>query len=289
LVDVFAIQNEIIQGVFQALSIITTNEEQQNLALRATNNLEAYNYFLQGQALSRTYTSETNEQARLAFQQAINIDPNYGRAYGAMAFTLAVDFLRGWTNAPTETLDRALSLAEQAVALNNTIPQTYWALGYVHFVRKEPKLAESAAMQSLKLAPNYADSYGLLALIYNNSGKPQKALEHINQAMQLNPYYTWDYLYNKARAYYHLNQYEQAIPLFEQAAQRNENVIPIKLMLAATYVNVQQQEDAEWIIEQILMLNPATTLNHVQKSTPIVDEKTRKKFLSDLQKAGLPD
>ena len=287
--EVFAVQSEIINGVFQALSIKTSDEENKRLAQRATRNLKAYDFFLEGQSLSRIYSKKTNEQARVAFHQAIKTDPGYGRAYGAMAFTLAVDFLRGWSDAPTETLDRALSLAEQAVALSDAIPQTYWALGFVHFVRKEPERAEAAIQKSIKITPNYADSYGLLALIYNFSARPELALDNINHAMKLNPYYSWDYLYNKAMAYYHLGQYETAIPLLEQAAERNENVIPIKLMLAAVYVNVNRQDDASWVIEQVQVLNPATTLEHVKKSTPIVDAKSLEKYLADLRNAGLPE
>ena len=149
---------------------------------------------------------------------------------------MAVAFRRGWTDTPIETLARALELAKKGVALDDSIPQTHWALGYVYLMRKELENAEAAAMQSIAVAPNYADGYGLLALINNNLGNPEKAIELINRGMQLNPYYTWDYPYNLGRAYYTLGRYEDAISELEKARERNENAAPIKLYLIASYV-----------------------------------------------------
>lgn len=287
--DFFSIQDELTNGLIQALAIKTSKQEQQNLAQHETNNLKAYDYFIEGQTHSKVYTKQSNEQAREAYFKAIKADPEYGRAYGATAFTLAVDFLRGWTDKPVETLDRALALAEKGVALNDAIPQTFWSLGYVHLIRMEFEQAEQVTRQSIRIAPNYADSYGLLALINNHIGNPDKALDYVNKGMQLNPYYTWDYLYNKGRAYYHLGQYDEAVLLLEKATERNENVVPVKLMLAASYVRSNRLDDAEWIIEQLHILNPATTISHIKKSIPIGNDELREKFLNDLRQAGLPE
>ena len=81
----------------------------------------------------------------------------------------------------------------------------------VYLMRRELEHAEAAAMRSIAIAPNYADGYGLLALINNNLGRPEKAIEQINKGIELNPYYTWDYPYNLGRAYYTLGRYEEAI------------------------------------------------------------------------------
>jgi tetratricopeptide (TPR) repeat protein len=107
--------------------------------------------------------------------------------------------------------------------------------------------------------------------------------------MQLNPFYTWDYLYNLGRAYYTLGQYEAAIDALEQARGRNENALPVKLFLTASYIKNGQQEDAEWEAEQIQMLSPMETISHTKQTIPVVDEKLMESFLEDLRKAGLPE
>ena len=287
--DVFTIQKEITNKLIEKLSLTLTTQEKQRLAQRATNNLLAYDFFLSGQRSSKLSTRDTKIQSAESYRQAINNDPAYGRAYGALAFILAVDYLRGWTDTPIETLDRAMVLAEQGVSLDNTIPQTHWVQGYVHLMRKEYLKAERAVKKAIDISPSYADGYGLLALIYNNLGNSQKAIEFAQKGMKINPYYTWDYLFNLGRAYYALNQYTEAIDVLEKAQERNERAVPVKLYLTASYIQSNRLDDAEWIVEQLKISNPNTTISHIDKTTPIANPSIKKQLLIDLQKAGLPN
>ncbi|MCF7982971.1 MAG: winged helix-turn-helix domain-containing protein [Thiohalocapsa sp.] len=287
--QVFEVQDEVTQSIVEALALRISDQEKQRLAQRSTDNLKAYDAFLEGQALSKLGTDESNQRAQLAYLRAIELDPSYGRAYGALAFTMAVAFRRGWTDAPLETMARALDLAKRGVALDDSIPQTYWALGYVYLMRKELEQAESAAMRSITVAPNYADGYGLLALINNNLGRPQKAIEQINKGVQLNPYYTWDYPYNLGRAYYTLGRYAEAISALEKALERNENAAPIQLFLIASYVQAGRVDDAEWQAEELQMVNPEETISHTDNAIPIADPGLKQAFLDDLRAAGVPE
>ncbi|MCK5387004.1 MAG: tetratricopeptide repeat protein, partial [Gammaproteobacteria bacterium] len=287
--EVFAIQSELTQQFINALTVKLTSHEKQQLVTRSTLNLQAYDHFLSGQRISKQRTKESNEQARIEYRRAIKLDPSYGRVYGALAFSMAVDYRRGWTDTPIETLDRALALAEQATLLDINAPQTYWVLGYVYMMRKELDAAERAAKQSIAIAPNYADGYGLLALINNHHGNAEKALKLIKKGMQLNPYYTFDYPYNLGRAYYSLGRYKEAITALEQAQERNENVMPVKLFLTASYIKTGRIDDAQWLVEQILVLTPGTTVSHIDKTIPIDNRKLKKVFLEDLRTAGLPE
>lgn len=287
--DIFAVQDEMTTSLINALAIKISTQEKQRLAQRATHNLKAYEYFQEGQRLSKDQTKMANAQAREAYLQAIAIDPAYGRAYGALAYTLALDYRQGWTNTPVENLERALSLAEQGVTLDGSIPQTYWSLGYVYLRRNDYKNALKAATESIRIAPNYADGYGLLALISNGMGQSDKALEYANRGMQLNPYYTWDYLFNVGFAQYFLGHYALAIESLEKAQERNENAIPVKLFLAACYVRADRMDDAEWVVEQLQVLNPEMTLSHTAKTGILSDPKLKIQLLNDLRKAGLPE
>ena len=287
--EVFAVQDEITTSLIEALAIKLSSQEKQHLAQRATNNLDAYEYFLEGQRLSREQTQQTNAQAREAYKRAIEVDPAYGRAYGALAYTLALDYRHGWTDTPVENLERALGLAEQGVVLDSSIPQTYWSLGYVYLRRNEYEKAQKAALDSIRIAPNYADGYGLLALINNGLGQPNKALEYTTRGMQLNPYYTWDYLFNVGYAHYMLGNYTQAIESLEKAQARNENAIPIKLILAASYAHIDRLDDAKWMVDEIRMLNEATTISHTANTITLSRPKLKTMLLNDLRKAGLPE
>jgi tetratricopeptide (TPR) repeat protein len=105
--------------------------------------------------------------------------------------------------------------------------------------------------------------------------------------MRLNPYYTWDYLYNLGRAYYSTGRYIEAIDTLEKARDRNENAMPVRLFLAASYVRAGRQDDAEWEVEQIEILNPSETVTHTKQSIPILNTELMESFLADLRQAGL--
>ena len=289
IVEVFAIQSEVTGNIVSAFDLQLSTLERQRLTHKTTNNLIAYDHFQEGQRISKLQTKESHSLARQSYRKAIEADPNYGRPYGSIAYLLAYSFRRGWTDAPIETLDRALNLAKKGIELDNSIPQTYWSLGYVYMMRQEYENAQKAVTQSINIAPSYADGYGLLALIYNMMGLPQKAIDHATRGMRLNPYYTWDYLYNLGRAYYTKGHYKKAIEVLEKARERNENAIPIRLVLATSYINSGRQDDAEWEIEQIQMLNPNETITHTKQSLPILNEDLMNAFINDLRKAGLPE
>ncbi|MDH5517108.1 MAG: winged helix-turn-helix domain-containing protein [Gammaproteobacteria bacterium] len=287
--DIFSVQNDVTQHLFKQFSIKTPTNEKTYLSPRMPANLAAYDHFLSGQRLSKQQSKTSHQAARNEYRQAVKLDPGYSRAYGAIAYTLAFDYRMGWTDAPLETLDRALSLAEQATLLDPASPQTFWVLGYVQLMRKQFDAAETAVTKAITLSPNYADGYGLLALINNSQGKAEQALNYVNKGMLLNPFYTWDYPYNQGRAYYTLGRYDEAIEVLEKAATRNENAIPIKLFLAVSYIHKDRLDDAEWIAEELLAINPEISVSYTAKTIPITRTDIKQSFLADLRKTGLPD
>lgn len=285
----FALQDELTEQIIESLSVTLSPKEESRLAHKATNNLLAYDHFLEGQRLSRVSTRETNIEAQAAYRRAIEADPAYGRAYGALAYNLSFSYLFSWNERPMETIDRALELAQKGVELDPSIPQTYWSLGYVHFTRREFDKAQAAVSEALQIAPNYADGYGLLALIQNNMDDAESAIANIRKGMALNPHYTWDYPYNLGRAYYILGHYDKAAELLEAAKARNPNALPIRRMLAASYVRTGREDDAEWEVEEIQTLSPQETLSHLKKTRINIHTESFQRVLEDLRQAGLPD
>jgi adenylate cyclase len=288
-VEVFAVQDEVTRSIVRALALSLTRQESERLERPSTGSLAAYDWFQEGQRLGRVYTKETNVEAEAAYRRAIELDPDYGRAYGALAYILASNYRRGWTDTPQLTLDRALELARKAVALDPTIPQTFWALGYVHLVRREPDEAEAAVARALAIAPNYADGYGLFAIIKNARGDAQSALDLINQGIRLNPYFTWDYPFNQGLAYYTLGRMDEAIAAFEKARSRNANAVPVRILLAASYARAGRLEEAEWEVQEIGTMSPTDTVTQLRNADFFVAPALRDPLIADLRKAGLPE
>jgi adenylate cyclase len=288
--NVFAIQDEITRRIIDAMFVTLSDQVSERVLTRTTNNFEAYDTFLRGLQHSRNRTKEGYELTKEAYKRAIELDPNYARVYGAMAVALTFAYRNQWTNLSIgEARERALMLANKAIALDQSVPQIYWALGFVRVIRKEYEQAEAAAKQTIKLSRNYADGYGLLAFIANWRGKAAEAEHYIKKAMELNPYHTYDYPFNLGLAYYTSGKYKEAVIVLQNALERNETAHMSRLFLAASYIRLLNLEDAEWEIEQIKIQSPETTITSLASTLPYEDKAQMQAFLADLKKAGLPN
>ena len=289
LTDVFAVQDEITNQIVTALSIQLTGKEQQQLAHSATNNFEAYDLFLQGQREFAQMSEDGLDSAAEFYREAIRLDPSFARAYGALAVTMMRQSALGFTSSPVEASERALELANKAVSIDPDSPQALWALGYVYMIRKQFDDAAAALEKAVSIAPNYADGYGLLALINNNQGRANEAIRLIKKGMHLNPHYTYDYPYNLGRAYYALGDFVSAVQNLENAVERNEAIVISRLYLAASYVQLGRQDDAEWQITELEILIPDSNISYWDNAIALADEDLKKRLFDDLRTAGMAE
>lgn len=107
--------------------------------------------------------------------------------------------------------------------------------------------------------------------------------------MSINPVYPFEYPYLLGRALYGAGRYEQAVEALTKALERNETGLFARLYLAASYVGLDRQDDAEWEIDQILVIDPEYTVSKYEFMARIAKEDELNRFLNDLRKAGLPD
>jgi len=282
--DIFKLQDTLSRKVMDAMYVTLTGDK----VSRGTMDFDAYDAFLVAQQHIKTRSRQGFEHAMAAYRRAIKIDPHYARAYGAMAVTLMRGYRYQWTDlSPVEARERALELAQKAVALDQSSPQIYWSLGYVHLHRREYDAAEKAARQSVALSPNYADGYALLANIANWRGNSRYAVTYIEKAATLNPYHSFQYPSTLGMAWYNLGEYEKARTMLDDALDRNENAVNPRLYLAAVYTELGQNDEAEWQISQVRMARPEVSLSTLNTLLPYEQEHMLDKLSEDLRKAGL--
>lgn len=288
--DIFKVQDDITRNVMDAMVINLSNKKPEHIETRGTTTFAAYDAFLIGQQNIRTRSKQGYDLTMNAYRRAIQIDQNYARAYGAMAVTLTRGYRYQWTELSlVEARERALELAKKAIELNQSTPQIYWSLGYVHLHRREFDAAETAVKKSVALSPNYADGYALLANIANWRGKAKDAVNYINKATAINPYYTFQYPSTLGLAYYNLGRYKEAIDALSEALDRNESALNPRLFLAAAYVRLNLLEEAAWEIKQISVNRPEITLSSLNTILPFENGKHMKFLQDDLRKAGLAE
>jgi adenylate cyclase len=172
--DIFAVQEEIARKIVAALAVQLTAGEQARLGHKYTENLEAYDHFLRGGEYLARFTPETNVQARQLFEQAIVLDPGFALVYASLSVTYERAWGLQWSQDP-QTLERAFALAQQALALDGTLPAAHVVLGNAYWQKQQPEQAIAEMERAIALAPNNADGYANLAKILNTAGKPTEA------------------------------------------------------------------------------------------------------------------
>ena len=143
---------------------------------QTTNNLEAYDSFLRGVEPFCRYTKETNTQARQMFEKAVALDPQYAEAYAWLGWTYWLEWVLRWSADP-QTLERASALAQQAVALDDSLPVAHSLLGHVYALKQQYDQAIAEGERAIALDPNNADSYAWQANALNFAGRPEEALQ----------------------------------------------------------------------------------------------------------------
>lgn len=285
--DLFAIQDDLGPKIVRMLPAKVNEAELRRMAKRHTRNLEAYEYFQRGQAALLVRQKSGNEDARKMFQRAIDLDATFARAYSGLALTYAADYRNRWTADGAGALEHAFQLARTANQINPDVPETYWALAYVHTQRREHEHAMQYLEKALFLYPSFADGYALMASIKTFAGHPSDAVPLMRTAMRLNPTSGYLYFLVLGRAYFFLSDPEQARINLEEALKRNPEYLETHVYVAALSVLEGDKSSGAWEADQIRALEPTFSIKRWLDSYPMTDSRQKTKLLQALNPLNL--
>ncbi len=206
--DIFALQDEITQIVVGEIANTRGAIAQARLRdLDAQPNIEAYDLVLRAREYYRSPGPEEHARARDLLEQAIEIDPTYGAAYGDLGLVYLHEAVFGF-NPKAGSYDRAYDVTQKALALD---PSDAWArmsLAAYYFFSGDVVRFREERRVAVDLNPNRALTLAWLGLMEMLSGDRDLALEMTNKAISLNPHHdSWyhaplfwyDMLHNEAR------------------------------------------------------------------------------------------
>jgi serine/threonine protein kinase/Flp pilus assembly protein TadD len=225
--DIFAIQDEIAQNIVKALRVVISEDEKRAIEkVASTESVQAYDYYLRGRKFFHQHRRTSIEFARQMFTRAIEIDPNYARAYAGIADCCSILFM------------------------------------YFDARESNLKQADSASQKALELDPNLAEAHAARGLTFSLKKQFAEATKEFEKAMELDPkLYEAPYFYG--RACLAQGKSFEAAPLFERAAQLRPEDYQAPTFLASAYAGQGRIHEASKasrravaVIEQWLDLNP---------------------------------
>jgi adenylate cyclase len=262
--DIFAVQEEIARRITRALAVRLTAEEDKHMGRPYTSSHLAWEYFMRGAELYRRFTPKDNAHARELFEKAIDLDPEFARAYANLAATHRQDGNLEWTQDRDTSEELAYRMAQKAVELARrelepkpSLPYTLEQWGFVLLYRGQHQEASEAAEEAVRRNLNYADGYALGAHVLVYSGKPEEALRKTQEAIDLNPKYPFFYDFHRGQAYYvwgfltsardpeaSRRHFEEAERHLREALRRNNNFLPARAHLVAVLGELGRQDEA---------------------------------------------
>jgi adenylate cyclase len=286
--DFFALQDEITLNIAVALQVQMTDGEQARVRHKSTVSLDAWSYFVKAYDLFERHTKEDNARARELLDQALLLDPNYANALALQAVTHFQDARLGYSESPAESFMRAVELCQEALARDDSDPDSLALWGIIQNAQSEHEQAIATGKKALALGPNNAEVHAMLAVIKYYCGMSQEAIELFKKAKRLHPYYPAWYSYFLGRAYTEAQQYDLALAEFKDVLVGAPHQTWGFTGLAVVYMRLGKVEEARNQVIKAQALNPDLSLELYAAGEKFYkDPEILKAILDDLRRAGL--
>jgi serine/threonine protein kinase/Tfp pilus assembly protein PilF len=227
LTDVLAVETEIAKRVTDSLQAKLSGREKQALAVKPTNNPEAYDAYLRGLAFegrSWGFNSTGIEQTAAGFyERAVELDPNFAIAWARLSKLQGDLYFQIGDQANLARREAAKRALENAQQLEPESPETLLAVGYYQYhVLRDYGLAKSTFDQVSKLLPGGSEVPHALALIARREGHWEESIAYFEQALTLDPRNVEMIMY-AAWGYGLLRQFPPALKFYDRALDIRPN------------------------------------------------------------------
>ncbi len=286
-VDIFALQDRFTQKIVTALALKLTVDEQKNLTLKYTDNVEAYDAYLKG----RQYLIESGPEGLVKavgyFEKAVALDPDFSTAHAGVASAYQTSISKNLNNELGWPDARSRVKKHLQMAMKNPTPNVHYAVGKTRLYQRRYDEAIAEAERAIALDPNYPDGYFLMGLIFTFAGRSTEAIDYLKRAIRLNPQYPGACLYYLGLAKYCLEQYEEAAIASERSQKLNPHYGP--WVLAITYAQLGRGQEAADILAKYFEKRgwSGSPIENTFKFWPFKEQKDLDHWADGLRKSGL--
>jgi serine/threonine-protein kinase len=283
--DVFAIQDDIAGTIVDKLKMKLAGDQHMQLIKRYTENLAAYNLYLQARFYSNKRTEPGLKKSITYCEQAIALEPGHALAYAGLADSYILLSFQGFLP-PQEAMPKAKAAVEQALEIDETLAEAHTSLGCIRamYDRDWPESAKEF-QRALALNPNHSMTrywYALWYLLLTGQferclAETQKALEFDPLSLVINTGLGWQF--------YFARQFDRALEALHQTLEMDKDYVYARDLLGQVYAQKGMYEEAIAELEKVVALSNRRALSlgalgHVYAVAGRMDEA--RKILEEL-------
>ena len=249
----FEIEDEIVFGIAEKLALSLPAEAKRKIETASTANLEAYELYRRGLSVN------DREEAREFYKKAIELDPEFSRAYASLAISLALQMVSAEVATMSDVesklmKDEALKYAEIAQTLSPDESIGYFAAALVYSSAKLPKKSEAAVLNALEIEPQNILALTLSANLKIDSGLFEDGLRDLQIVRKLDPLFPIQLFQVEGRAFIGLSRFEETFAVSENALERNPaGVNPMLNFITAAW-RLGKKDEALWQLEELQII-----------------------------------
>ena len=188
LTDSLGLQGELAREIADALRASLSADEKARVAIKPTQNADAYVFYLRANQISRNPDTllEDYKTAEQLYRQAIALDPGFALAHARLASVSAEIF---HYYEPTDAWkSKARAEAETALRLQPNLAEAHFALGQcIYWMDQDYDRALEQFEIASRLSPSNGDIGRLIAAIKRRQGKWQESLEEYERVSRIDP------------------------------------------------------------------------------------------------------
>jgi len=246
--DVFEVQDEIAQKIAEALRVTLSPQELEALAVKPTENLQAYDLFLRGKRYARRQTRQDLEFALQMFESAVAMDPSFALAYAACANACAMFYCN--FSRDTVWVERARTASGHAVALRWDLPEVQVSQAWVLYATDLHDEAVRMVRKAVERKRDSEGAYYLLCRALFSAGRFQEVVDVMETALEASgeDYNVYIPIANSLGALGKKEMYQNLLQRRMSALENHLKHVPedarARILLGTDYAEIGREEDA---------------------------------------------
>ena len=290
--DVFELQDQVTASVVGAIGPRLVQAEIERARRKPTENLDAYDYYLRGLENHYRWTREATDEAIRSCHKAIELDPNFGSAYGIAARCRVWRLANRWCDDIEQARAETTKFGWQAVRVGADDPSALAGGGFaLAMAGSELEAGASFIDRALAIDQNFAAAWHLSAFVRLWLGQPEIALDHDLRSLRLSPIDPRIGQVQTAIAFAHFNleRFDDAAEWGEKGTRTQPNW-PLALgIAAASFALSGRQDEAQRTVARLRELDPIVSISTIVSTVPFRRHEDIARWADGLRRAGLPE